>query len=79
MTTQPIRVPAPPAPPCALPHHEVGSRVGIHQWHKTAGCMEYLFGKVIEHRGRRVKIAVDQPRKTVISTECGHVFPQVAS
>lgn len=79
MTKRAVLTPAPPLAPCALPHHAVGRRVGLHQWHNEARCMEYLFGVVIGHQGRCIRIAVDQPRREVISTSCGHVFPQVAS
>ena len=78
MSTHPNMIKRPAHSNCQLAHHTLESRVGVHQWCDTTKSMEYLFGRVIEHSGRRIKIAVDLPRKTVIEVECGAVFPQAA-
>ncbi|OBB15498.1 hypothetical protein A5731_00590 [Mycolicibacterium conceptionense] len=59
-------------PPCRIPHHAHGSRVGFHQWHNAAGVMQYRFGVVLAHHGRRVHIDLGD---RVVETECGHIFP----
>jgi hypothetical protein len=75
MTRRCVLRPQPVTPPCTLDHHRPGRAVGFHQW--IDGRMVYHFGTVLEHHGRRIKIWVSQPVKTVIETECGHVFEQV--
>lgn len=76
MSTHPNAIVRPAHTDCQLAHHALESRVGVHQWSDTTKSMEYLYGQVIEHSGRRIKIAIDQPRKTVVEVECGAVFPQ---
>lgn len=57
---------------CQLPHHRPGARVAFHQWNTREQRMGYYTGRVVDHVGRRITIAVD-PDGHHVTTECGHV------